>query len=152
MQFINEYKNRGGRVCTGSDSGFIYQIFGFGFVRELELLQEAGFHPLEVLRAATVQGADLLGIGDETGSVEVGKRADLLVHDHNPLTDFKLLYGTGALRLNDATNTTEWHRALRYTIKGGMIFDVAELLADVRALVVQSYAEDEAARPPSARS
>ena len=79
--------------------------------------------------------------------MEVGKRADLLVHDHNPLTDFKLLYGTGALRLNDATNTTEWHRALRYTIKGGMIFDVAELLADVRAMVVQSYADDEAARP-----
>jgi hypothetical protein len=46
MQFINEYQNRGGRVCSGSDSGFIYQIFGFGFVRELELLQEAGFHPL----------------------------------------------------------------------------------------------------------
>ena len=62
MQFINEYKNRGGRVCAGSDSGFIYQIFGFGFIRELELLQEAGFHPLEVLRAATSQGADLLGI------------------------------------------------------------------------------------------
>jgi imidazolonepropionase len=152
MQFINEYKNRGGRVCAGSDSGFIYQIFGFGFIRELELLQEAGFHPLEVLRAATVQGAGLLGIDEETGSVEVGKCADLLVHDHNPLTDFKLLYGTGALRLNDATNTTEWHRALRYTIKGGMIFDVDELLADVRALVVQSYADDEAARPRPARS
>ncbi len=42
MQFINEYKNRGGRVCTGSDSGFIYQLFGFGYIRELELLQEAG--------------------------------------------------------------------------------------------------------------
>jgi hypothetical protein len=73
------------------------------------------------------------------------------VHDHNPLTDFKLLYGTGALRLNDATNTTEWHRALRYAIKGGMIFDVDELLADVRALVVQSYADDEAARPLPSR-
>jgi imidazolonepropionase len=150
MQFINEYKNKGGRVCTGSDSGFIYQIFGFGYIRELEMLQEAGFHPLEVLRAATVQGAALLGIGDDTGSVEPGKRADLLVHDHNPLTDFKLLYGTGALRLNDATNTTEWHRALRYTIKGGTVFDVDELLADVRAMVVQSYADDGSERPPGA--
>ncbi len=147
MQFINEYKNKGGRVCAGSDSGFIYQIFGFGFIRELELLQEAGFHPLEVLRSATVQGADLLGIGDEVGSIEVGKRADLLVHDHNPLTDFKLLYGTGALRLNDATNKAEWHRALRWTIKAGMVFDVAELLADVRAMVVQSYEDDPSARP-----
>lgn len=147
MQFLNEYKNRGGRVCTGSDSGFIYQIFGFGYIRELELLQEAGFHPLEVLRSATTQGADLLGIGEETGSLETGKRADILVHDHNPLTDFKLLYGTGALRLNDATNTTEWHRALKYTIKAGMVFDVDELLADVREMVVQSYADDPSERP-----
>ena len=64
-------------------------------------MQEAGFHPLEVIRAATSQGADLVGLADEIGSVEVGKCADLLVHDHNPLTDFKLLYGTGAMRLND---------------------------------------------------
>jgi len=56
MAFINEYKNRGGRVCTGSDSGFIYQIFGFGYIRELELLQEAGFHPLEVIQSATMNG------------------------------------------------------------------------------------------------
>jgi imidazolonepropionase len=94
MAFINEYKNRGGRVCAGSDSGFIYSIFGFGYIRELELLQEAGFHPLEVIRSATSQGAALCGLDHLIGTVEVGKRADLLVHDHNPLTDFKLLYGT----------------------------------------------------------
>ena len=47
MEFINEYKNRGGRVTTGSDSGFIFQLYGFAYVRELELLREAGFHPLE---------------------------------------------------------------------------------------------------------
>jgi imidazolonepropionase len=142
MAFINEYKNRGGRVCTGSDSGFIYQIYGFGYIRELELLQEAGFHPLEVIRSATLQSAGLCGIEDETGSIEPGKRADLLVHDHNPLTDFKLLYGTGAMRLNDATNSVEWHRGLRFTIKDGVIYDTAELLADVRALVKASWAED----------
>ena len=50
MTFVNEYKNRGGRVCTGSDAGFIYKLYGFGFIRELELFQEAGFHPLEVVR------------------------------------------------------------------------------------------------------
>ncbi|MEL6924186.1 MAG: amidohydrolase, partial [Bacteroidota bacterium] len=53
MTFINEYKNRGGRVTAGSDSGFIYQLYGFAYIRELELLREAGFHPLEVIRAAT---------------------------------------------------------------------------------------------------
>ena len=52
MTFINEYKNRGGRVTAGSDSGFIYQLYGFAYIRELELLREAGFHPLEVIRAA----------------------------------------------------------------------------------------------------
>jgi hypothetical protein len=57
MRFLNEYKNRGGRVTTGSDSGFIYKLYGFGYIRELELLQEAGFHPLEVVRSATLWGA-----------------------------------------------------------------------------------------------
>ena len=146
MAFIYDYKNRGGRVCTGSDSGFIYQIFGFGFIRELELLQEAGFHPLEVIRSATSQGAALCGLQDDLGTLEVGKYADLLVHDHNPLTDFKLLYGTGAMRLDEATNRVEWHRGLKYTIKDGVIFDTAELLADVRALVEETWAEDVPAR------
>lgn len=146
MAFINEYKNRGGRVCTGSDSGFIYQLFGFGYIRELELLQEAGFHPLEVIRSATSQGAALCGVQDELGTVEAGKLADLLVHDYNPLTDFKLLYGTGAMRLNEATNRVEWHRGLKYTIKDGVIFDTSELLADVRDLVKETWAEDVPAR------
>jgi imidazolonepropionase len=137
MQFINDYKNLGGRVCTGSDSGFIFQLYGFGFIREFELLQEAGFHPLEVLRAATSHAADLVGLSDETGSVEVGKRADLLVHDENPLEDFKLLYGTGAMRLNDETRSVEWHHCLSATIKAGMIYDPRQLLADVEAMARQ---------------
>ena len=144
MQFLNEYKNRGGRVCTGSDSGFIFQIYGFGYVRELELLQEAGFTPLEVLRAATSQGAELVGLSEEIGSIDVGKAADLLVHDVNPLSDFKLLYGTGAMRLNDTTNSTEWSRGLRYTIKGGVVYDVGELLADVREIVAASKEVEQA--------
>ena len=57
VQFLNEYKKMGGRVTTGSDSGYIYKLYGFDYIRELELLQEAGFHPLEVIRAATFHGA-----------------------------------------------------------------------------------------------
>ncbi len=150
MTFINDYKNRGGRVCTGSDSGFIFQVFGFGYVREMELLQEAGFHPLEVLRSATSQGAALCGLSDQIGSVEVGKRADLLVHDHNPLGDFKLLYGTGALRLDESTNRGEWRRGLKLTIKDGIVYDTAELLADVRGMVRSSWDEDGSERPADA--
>ena len=60
MSFLNDYKNRGGRVSVGSDSGFIYNLYGFGFVQEMELLREAGFHPLEVIRSATLDGAQAL--------------------------------------------------------------------------------------------
>src|SRR5690606_30061275 len=151
MQFINEYKNLGGRVCAGSDSGFIFQIFGFGLIRELELLQEAGFHPLEVLRSATSQGAELLGVNEDRGSVDIGKRADLLILQENPLEDFKLLYGTGALRLNDGTGQPEWRRALQYTIKSGIVYDVDQLLAAVRALVNDGWGDDKQDRPPYAR-
>jgi len=135
MQFMNEFKNHGGRVCAGSDSGFMYQIYGFGFIRELELLQEAGFNTLEVLRSATASGADLLGLSDQIGTLEVGKRADILVHDLNPLEDFKLLYGSGTIRLNDETRAVDWTRCLALTIKGGVIFDTTELLKDVEQMV-----------------
>ncbi len=96
MKFINDYKNHGGRVTVGPDSGYIYKLYGFGYVEELELLQETGFHPLEVLRAATLHGAEALGIADITGSVEVGKAPDLVVVAEHPLADWKLLFGTGA--------------------------------------------------------
>ena len=71
MSFVNDYKNAGGRVAAGSDNGFIYGTYGFGYIRELEMLQEAGFHPLEVIKAATSVGAELLGLSD-TGTVEKG--------------------------------------------------------------------------------
>src|SRR5690606_10373950 len=101
MTFVNEYKNRGGRVVAGSDSGFIFQLYGFAYIRELELLREAGLHPLEVIMAATLNGAEILGMDDEIGSVEVGKLADFVIVEENPLANFKVLYGTGAIKLND---------------------------------------------------
>ena len=73
MTFVNEYKNRGGNVNTGSDSGFIFQLYGFAYIREMELLREAGFHTLEVIRAATLSGAETLKMDDKIGTVEVGK-------------------------------------------------------------------------------
>lgn len=135
MMFVNEYKNRGGRVCVGSDSGFIYNLYGFGIVRELELLQEAGFHPLEAIRAATLKGAELLGQERQTGTIEVGKRADLVILDENPLANTKVLYGTGARRLNDETRLAERVGGVHTTIVGGVVHDAKALLADVRALV-----------------
>lgn len=140
MTFLNDYKNHGGRVTTGSDSGYIYKVYGFGYIRELELLQEAGFHPLEVVQAATLNGAEALGMADEIGSIEVGKKADLLVVSENPLANFKLLYGTGHYRLMDDGKPGR-ERGLRYTIKDGIVYDVNELLEDVRNIVAAAKAD-----------
>ncbi|WP_263786470.1 amidohydrolase family protein [Salinibacter grassmerensis] len=135
MQFVQAHKNRGGRVGVGSDSGYIFKLYGFGYVRELELLQEAGFEPLEVIRSATLEGAQALGQADEIGSVEVGKQADLVLVDENPLANLKVLYGTGALRFNKETRSLERAGGVDYTIKDGIVFEAERLLQDVEQMV-----------------
>jgi imidazolonepropionase-like amidohydrolase len=134
MTFINEYKNRGGRVTVGTDAGFIYELYGFAYIRELELLREAGFSPLEVIRAATLSGAEALGMDKELGSVEVGKLADFVIVKENPLKNLQVLYGTGAIRLGE---NNEVYRAggVVYTIKDGIVYDAKKLLADVKKMV-----------------
>lgn len=134
MTFVNEYKNRGGRVTTGSDNGFIYQTYGFGYVRELELLREAGFHPLEVIRSATLYGAQALGADKYLGSVEVGKLADLVIIDANPLENLQYLYGTGAIYMNEKNEVVR-KGGVKYTIKNGIIYDAKKLLTDVKKIV-----------------
>jgi hypothetical protein len=134
MSFINEYKNKGGRVTTGSDNGFIYQTYGFGYIRELELLREAGFHPLEVIRSATLHSAQALGVDNELGSIEVGKLADLVVIDANPLENLQYLYGTGAVYLNEKNEVTR-KGGVKYTVKDGIVYDAKKLFADVKAMV-----------------
>jgi hypothetical protein len=141
MQFLNEYKNRGGRVTTGSDSGYIYKIYGFGYIRELELLREAGFHPLEVIRSATLMGAEALGQADRIGSIEPGKLADLVVVEENPLENLKVLYGTGAIKV-DENNEVVRVGGVKYTIKDGIIYDARQLLADVRQIVAEAKADE----------
>jgi len=134
MEFINEYKNRGGRVTTGSDNGYIYQTYGFGYIRELELLREAGFHPLEVIRSATLHGAQALGAEKDLGTVEPGKFADIVIVDANPLENLQVLYGTGAIRLT-ADNKITRAGGVKYTIKNGIVYDAKKLLADVKKMV-----------------
>lgn len=141
MRFVNEYKNKGGRVTTGSDSGFIYQLYGFAYIRELELLREAGFHPLEVIRAATIKGAEALGMADQIGSVEVGKLADFVITEENPLANLKTLYGTGAIKVNDKNEVTRVG-GVKYTVKDGVIYDAKKLLADVRKMVSEAKTKE----------
>ena len=141
MTFINEYKNRRGRVAVGSDSGYSFNLYGFSFVREMELLREAGFHPLEVVRAATLSGAEALGMAEDIGTVEPGKLADLVVVGENPLQNLKVLYGIGALKLT-ADNEIVRVGGIRYTIKDGIVFDARQLLQDVRDMVQKAKDEE----------
>ena len=134
MTFINEYKNRGGRVTAGSDSGFIYQLYGFAYIRELELLREAGFHPLEVIRSATLNGAEALGWDDKIGSIQIGKLADFVIVEENPLQNLKVLYGTGAIKLTESNEVVRVG-GVKYTIKDGVIYDAKKLLLDVKQMV-----------------
>jgi len=112
----------------------IYQLYGFAYVRELELLREAGFHPLEVIRAATLNGAEALGWADKIGSVQIGKLADFVIVEENPLANLKVLYGTGAVRLND-NNEVVRVGGVKYTIKDGIIYDAKALLKEVKEMV-----------------
>ena len=139
MMFLNDYKNMGGRVTTGSDSGFIYKLYGFGTIEELELLQEAGFHPLEAIRAASLHGAETLfkpiGKSIEFGVVKEGMLADLLIVEENPIANLKVLYGTGAIKLNDLSGKPERVGGVKYTIKDGIIFNAEELRSQVKNMV-----------------
>jgi imidazolonepropionase-like amidohydrolase len=147
MQFLSDYKNAGGIVTTGSDSGFIYKLYGFDYVRELELLREAGFNPLEVVRAATYHGALQLhkpkGLEDDLqfGVLEAGMKADMIVVEENPLANLKVLYGTGAVKLNDETGEVERVGGIKYTIKDGIVYDARQLLEDVKEMVRQQKRE-----------
>jgi imidazolonepropionase-like amidohydrolase len=145
FRLMNDYKKMGGRITTGSDSGFIYQTYGFGFINELEMLQEAGFHPLEVIQAATTNGALTLaepkGQAPEFGVVRAGMLADMVLVDQNPLRNFKVLYGNGHVKLNDQTRQVERVGGVKYTIKDGIVYDAKKLLADVEAMVEKQKRE-----------
>ena len=147
MQFLNDYKNMGGRVTASSDAGFIYNTPGFSTIQEMELLQEAGFHPLEVIRSATFHAAETLvkpkGGDVDFGVVRPGALADLMVLDQNPIANLKVLYATGALKLNDRTGKPEFVGGVKYTIKDGIIYDAKQLMADVAKMV-----EDQRKRMP----
>ena len=139
FRLLNDYKKMGGRVTASADAAFIYNTYGFGNIHEMELLREAGFHPLEVIQAATYNAArtlaDASGQPLDRGAVRAGLLADLVIVDQNPLRNLKVLYGTGAVRLNDQTGRVERVGGVRYTIKDGIVYDAKQLLADVATMV-----------------
>ncbi|HMP29614.1 MAG TPA: amidohydrolase family protein, partial [Saprospiraceae bacterium] len=110
------------------------QLYGFAYIRELELLRESGFHPLEVIRSATIKGAEALGIDDQVGSIEIGKLADIVITKENPLANFQTLYGTGAIRVTEANDVVRVG-GVEYTVKDGIVYNAKQLLEDVRKIV-----------------
>jgi N-acetylglucosamine kinase-like BadF-type ATPase len=77
--------------------------------------------------------------------------ADLVIVDQNPLQNFKVLYGTGAVRLNDKTGRPERVGGVKYTIKDGIVYDAKQLLADVAAMVEKQKRERAAKTTTSSR-
>ena len=97
-------------------------------------MREAGFHPLEIIQSATLNGAEVLGLDHLIGSIELGKLADLIVIEENPLENLKVLYGTGAIKLDTNNNVTRVG-GVKYTIKDGIVYDAKKLLKEVKAMV-----------------
>jgi len=80
---IKALHDAGVRIVAGTD----YGLPGFSLLRELELYVAAGLSPLDAIRSATAVPSEVMGLSTETGTIAVGKRADLVVLNGNPLTD-----------------------------------------------------------------
>jgi imidazolonepropionase-like amidohydrolase len=149
MDAVRDFGRKGGVVTTGDDAGYIYSIYGFGIARELELHEEAGFQPLEVIEHATWNGARVLGLSDRLGKVREGFVADLLVVNGNPLENLKLLNpaGTEVLAVNgrvvpnytriEPSDRVEVVKGggIEWTIKDGIPYHVPTLTREVREMV-----------------
>jgi len=114
---------------VGEDAGFIYNLFGFGLIRGMELMEEAGFQPLEVIAQVTANGAKVLGKEAELGHVRPGYLADLLVVDGNPLADFRILY--------PKTRGVAQSGKIEWTIKDGIPYHAPTMAANARRIVEQ---------------
>jgi len=134
FQALRDFESFGGVIGAGEDAGFIYQVYGFGLIRELELHQEAGFPALKVLEHATLNNARILGEESRIGRVRVGHLADVIVIKGNPLADLKVFYPP----LDGAAAGT--NAGVAWTIKDGIPYDAPRLLREVREMVSSARA------------
>jgi imidazolonepropionase-like amidohydrolase len=115
MQLEYAFAQAGGLLLAGPDpTGNGGVVPGFGDQREIELLVEAGFTPVEAIKVATWNGAVYLGKQDQIGSIAVGKNADLVVVKGDP-----------SKRIADVEN-------VEIVFKDGVGYDPAKLLESVR--------------------
>jgi imidazolonepropionase-like amidohydrolase/Tol biopolymer transport system component len=114
LRHVGEAHRAGVTIALGTDAAPNFVNFpGFSAHVEMQLLAKAGLTPMEVIEAATRRGAELLRRADEFGTVEPGKRADLLILGANPLDDIR--------------NT----RSIEVVVSEGRVVDRRALLADV---------------------
>jgi imidazolonepropionase-like amidohydrolase len=139
MSALRDFERKGGVIGVGDDAGFIYQMYGFGLIRELELQQEAGFQPIKVIQHATGNNAHILGRDADLGRVRAGYLADIIVVNGNPLENLKVFYPTGIDELRDGKvvhgGGVEW------TIKDGIPYHGPTLMREVRDMVAKARAE-----------
>ncbi|HKQ52409.1 MAG TPA: amidohydrolase family protein [Pyrinomonadaceae bacterium] len=84
---VREIHNAGGKIMAGSDTPELFLLYGWSLHREIRNLHAAGLSPYAALAAATRNPAEFLGALHEIGTIEQGKRADLILLDANPLED-----------------------------------------------------------------
>lgn len=140
---VREFERKGGLVGAGDDAGFIYQMYGFGLLRELELHEEAGFNPIKVIQHATFNNARILGKENELGRIRDGFRADLIVVNGNPLENLKVLYPTGIDEIKDGKAVHGG--GIEWTIKDGIPYNVPRLMREVKEMVASARAANPAA-------
>jgi imidazolonepropionase-like amidohydrolase len=118
MELELAFARAGGTLLAGPDpTGNGGVLPGFGDQRELELLVEAGFTPVEAIKIATLNGAEFLGVGDHVGSIAEGKHADLVLINGNPAKD-----------INDVEK-------VETVFKDGIGYDSQKLIDSVRGQV-----------------
>ena len=89
MKIVSLFNKQGVKILAGTDTPIGFLTPGFSLHKELELLVESGLTPLQALRAATITPAEFFNLEDKMGTVEVGKVADLVILNSNPLNDIK---------------------------------------------------------------
>lgn len=89
QSFVSTYARLGGTIAAGTDTAQQYVVPGASLHREIELYANSGLSPAAALKAATTDAAALLGISDMVGTIDVGKTADLVLLDADPIRDIK---------------------------------------------------------------
>ena len=117
QEMVLEFWRKGGMITVGSDAVWRGYIAGYGNLRSIELLVDAGIPALEVIKMATNNGAEALDIADDRGTIDVGKRADLIIMNGSPDNDIKAIYNIETVFKNGIGYNPQ---ALRDSVKGAV--------------------------------